>query len=210
MPYGLVTDHLFKAVPTGVMNRLRHVGTREFAHLTSPEKAPGQAGGTPKVCWASASRCGWGAEVVSNILLGRMDVKQYIIRHEQKNPRNRLFSFEQFIASLCVMNKCERNPRGGAVNMFLPYMKSARERLSHRLRSRGDLRRISAEAGLTHSWITKFLYGHINNPTIGNLGQLIRYLDATEGHTSCQPAPSPVHVESPSFRAARMSTSIKD
>ena len=75
--------------------------------------------------------------------------------------------------------------------MFLPYMKSARERLSHRLRSRGDLRRISAEAGLTHSWITKFLYGHINNPTIGNLGQLIRYLDATEGHTSCQPAPSP-------------------
>lgn len=66
------------------------------------------------------------------------------------------------------------------MNIFSNHIVSARMRLSERLRAPGDLRRIAAEAGLTHTWVNKFLYGHVDNPTVRTLGQLIEYLDRTE------------------------------
>lgn len=101
----------------------------------------------------------------------------------RRSISNELFSFKQFIANLCVMS------------IFSNHIVSARSRLSERLRAPGDLRRISAEAGLTHTWVSKFLYGQIGNPTVKTLGQLIEYLDRTEerkkpGGKSISPPPS--------------------
>lgn len=42
---------------------------------------------------------------------------------------------------------------------------------------KGDWLRIAEQAEVSHSWLSKFVNGHIDNPGYGTLMRLDRYLD---------------------------------
>lgn len=44
------------------------------------------------------------------------------------------------------------------------------------VRRRGDWQRIADESGISYSWLSKFVNGHIDNPGFGTLKKLHEYL----------------------------------
>lgn len=44
---------------------------------------------------------------------------------------------------------------------------------------RGDWQKVAAENGVSHSWISKFVRGKIDNPGIATLSTLMKYLKSS-------------------------------
>ena len=55
---------------------------------------------------------------------------------------------------------------------------------------RGDWSRVAKEAGVSHSWISKFVCGRIPNPGYATLRNLRRYLGGEQAAPAPQPEPT--------------------
>jgi len=49
------------------------------------------------------------------------------------------------------------------------------------VRRKGDWQAIAEESGVSYSWLSKFVNGHIDNPGFGTLKKLYEYLAAHDG-----------------------------